>query len=58
MLITAAAVANNAADSGQLVPMLEQAELMTGARVPIILADGGYHTAANLQAGEHRGDCS
>ena len=47
MLITAADMANTAADSGQLVPMLEQAELVTGARVPITLADGGYHTAAN-----------
>ena len=42
MLITAA-------DSGQLVPMLEQAEEMIGERVPVTLADGGYHTAANPQ---------
>ena len=31
-------------------------EEMTGARVPITLADGGYHTAANLRAGDQRGD--
>ena len=56
MLITAADVVNSAADSGQLVPMLEQAEEMIGESVPVTLADGGYHTAANLAAGEQRGD--
>lgn len=55
MLITAADVVNSAADSGQLIPMLEQAEEVTGERSPVTLADGGYHTAANLEAGECRG---
>ncbi len=55
MLITAAAVVNSAADSGQLVPMLEQAEELTGERARVTLADGGYHTAANLEAGVRRG---
>jgi transposase len=55
MLITAAAVVNKGADFGQLVPMLEQAEEMTGVRTPVTLGDGGYHTAANLAAGQHRG---
>ncbi len=55
MLITAAEVANSAADSGQFVPMLEQAEEVIGQRVPVTLADGGYHTAASLEAGERRG---
>ena len=36
--------------------MLEQAEEMIGEPVPVTLADGGYHTAANLVAGERRGD--
>jgi len=54
MLITAAAVVNTAADSGQLVPMLEQAEELTGERAQVTLADGGYHTAANLEAGRRR----
>ena len=27
-----------------------------GEPVPVTLADGGYHTAANLAAGEQRGD--
>ena len=35
--------------------MLEQAEELTGQRVDLTLADGGYHTAANLVAGEQRG---
>ena len=55
MLITAAEVINSAADSGQLVPMLEQAEEVIGQRVPVTLADGGYHTAASLEDGECRG---
>ena len=55
MLITAADVVDSAADSGQLVPMLEQAEEMIGESVGVTLADGGYHTATNLAAGEQRG---
>ena len=55
MIITAADVVNTAADSGQLVSMLEQAEEMTGERTPVTLADGGYHTAANLEAGDQQG---
>ena len=54
MLITAADVVNSATDSGQLVPMLKQAEEMIGEPVPVTLADGGYHTAAYLVAGERR----
>ncbi len=55
MLITAADVVDSPTDYGQLVPMLEQAEATTGQRVDLTLADGGYHTAANLVAGEQRG---
>jgi len=55
MLITAADVVNSAADSGQFVPMLKQAEEVTGERSRVTLADGGYHTVANLTAGEYRG---
>lgn len=54
-LITAVEVVNAASDFNQLVPMLQHAEEMTGKRVPVTLADGGYHTAANLEAGESRG---
>jgi hypothetical protein len=35
--------------------MLEQAEEVIGQRVPVTLADGGYHNAASLEAGERRG---
>ncbi len=52
----AADVVNMAADSGQLTPMLEQADEMIEERVPVPLADGDYQTAANLAAGEKRGD--
>ncbi|MDO8687550.1 MAG: IS1182 family transposase [Dehalococcoidales bacterium] len=55
MLITAVGVVNSASDSGQLAPMLEKAEELTGQRAAITLADGGYHTAASLEAGESRG---
>ncbi len=51
MLITAADVVNKAADSAQLRPMLEESEEMIGARTSVTLADGGYHTAKNLEAG-------
>jgi len=55
MLITAAEVVNTAADSGQLIQMLEKSEEMTGERSPLILADGVYHTAANPEAGGRQG---
>lgn len=56
MLITAADVTDSASDSAQLVPLIEQAEEMTRVHAPVTLADGGYHTAANLRAGDHRSD--
>jgi transposase len=55
MFITATQVVNTAADYGQLETMLEQAEEITGERVPITLADGGYNNIANLETGERRG---
>jgi hypothetical protein len=56
MVITGAGVVNKASDSAQLLPMLEESEEMTEGQVPVTLADGGYHTAANLREGERRGD--
>jgi hypothetical protein len=35
--------------------MMEKAEDLTGKRTPVTLADGGYHTAANLEASARRG---
>ena len=55
MLITAVEVVNTASDYDQLAPMLVKAEEITGQRVPITLADGGYNTVAGLEAGLHRG---
>jgi transposase len=55
LLITAADVTTDRDDHGQLVPMLEQAAAVTGAPIPEALADGGYHSAANLAACEARG---
>ena len=42
-------------DHGQLVPLLEQAVETTGVPIPEALADGGYHSAANLAACAARG---
>ena len=55
LLITAADVTADRDDHGQLVPLLEQAEAVTEAPIPAALADGGYHSAANLAACEQRG---
>jgi len=35
--------------------MLERGEELIGQRVPVTLADGGYHTAASLEAGKRHG---
>ena len=55
MLITAADVVAETTDYRQLRPMLEEAQGMTGARSPTVLADGGYYTGANLAVGYERG---
>jgi transposase len=55
LLITAADVTADRDDHGQLVPLADQATEVTGAPIPELLADGGYHSAANLAACEARG---
>jgi transposase len=50
MLITAAAVSDQPDDHAQLVPMLAQAAATTGEQQVTTLADGGYHSGANLVA--------
>ena len=55
LLITAADVVTAPTDHSQLTPMLNEAEAMTSVRVATTLADGGYHTAANIEAGDQRG---
>lgn len=54
LLITGVDVVKDKNDVGQLVPMLEQAEEMTGKRAELSLADAGYHSGANLEACEQR----
>jgi transposase len=55
LLITAADVTTDRDDHGSLVPLLEQAAELTEAPIPTALADGGYHSAANLAACAERG---
>lgn len=55
-IITAVEVTNEAYDHGQLVPMLEKAREMTGKAAEVTLADGGYHSGANLEECEKRGE--
>jgi transposase len=55
LLITAARVVGEQDDHGQLLPMLEQAEAVTGQAAELTLADGGYHSGPNLAACAQRG---
>jgi transposase len=55
LLITAAEVVNEAADHGNLLPMLEAAEEMIETRAAVTLADGGYHSGENLAKCEEQG---
>ena len=55
LLVTAADVVIKTTDTEQLMPMLKQAEENTGKQADISLADAGYHSGANLQACELRG---
>jgi transposase len=50
LLITAADVTTDRDDHEQLVPMVDQATAATGTAPTQCLADGGYHSAANLAA--------
>ena len=54
-LITAADVGTNANDSAQLEPMVQQAQDTVGQPAALTLADGGYHSGANLAAMATRG---
>lgn len=50
LLITAADVTTDRDDHGQLVPLIDQAAATTETPLEQVLADGGYHSAANLVA--------
>ena len=49
-IIVAAELSNNAADVGQLVPMLEAVKVNTGKAPEQALADAGYRSEDNFQA--------
>ena len=55
MLITAADVVDEVNDLARLTPMVEQAEEVTGVRVPTTLADGGYFAGRRLEECAQRG---
>ena len=49
VLITAVDLVDEPNDYGQLTPMLERAEEITGSKADMTLADGGYHSGRNLE---------
>jgi len=54
MFITAVDAVQDAGDTKQLVPMMEQAEEVTGTQANITVADAGYESGSNLAACEQR----
>jgi hypothetical protein len=54
-LIVAAAVTSETRDIGQLVPMVEAVEEITGEKPGMVLADNGYLTESNLATLRERG---
>jgi transposase len=54
LLITGLDVVMDAGDTKYLVPMMEQAEELTGQRAAVTLADAGYHCGKNVEACEKR----
>jgi transposase len=54
MLITAVAAVQDAADTNQLIPMMELAEETTGKKAEITVVDAGYDSGANVAACEQR----
>ncbi|MBI2917538.1 MAG: transposase [Chloroflexi bacterium] len=54
-IITAADVVTDPDDHAQLVPVMEQAEEMTGKKADMTLSDGGYHSGPNLEECAQRG---
>lgn len=55
LFITAAEVSACSADQDQLLPMIQQAEECTGQQAGLTLADGGYHSGANLASCAEQG---
>ena len=55
MLITAVDVVDEGHDYARLTPMMEQAEEVTGVRVPMTLADAGYFGSRHLDESHRKG---
>ena len=55
MLVTAVDVVDEANDTARLTPMVEQAEEVTGVRVPMTLADAGYFAGKHVAEFHRRG---
>ena len=55
MLVTASDVVDEPNDTAQLTQMAEQAEEMTGAKVPLTLADAGYFAGRHVAELHRRG---
>ena len=55
MLVTAVDVVDEANDTARLTPMVEQAEEVTGVRVPMTLADAGYFAGKHATEFHRRG---
>ena len=55
VLATAVEVVDEANDATQLTPMVEQAEEITGIRVPMTLADAGYFAGKHVAEFHRRG---
>ena len=48
MLVTAVDVVDEANDAARLIPMVDQAEEVTGAKVPMTMADAGYFSGKQV----------
>ena len=55
MLVTAVDVVDEANDAARLVPMVDLAEEITGAKVPMTLVDTGYFSGKHVVAFQRRG---
>ncbi len=55
MLVTASDVVDEPNDTARLTQMAEQAEEITGVRVPMTLADAGYFAGKHVSGLHHRG---
>ncbi|MDE2938876.1 MAG: transposase [Chloroflexota bacterium] len=55
ILVTAADVVDEANDAARLTPMAEQAEVVSGVKIPMTLADAGYFAGKHLAEFHRRG---